>query len=183
VHLKGDAVTAVRTVRPEPHDDVVVLRWPEEREEAERLALQSVPCLLLVEPGAAPPDASACLQDWIRMPADDQDVRARLAGLVHRSHAHPSTPKLDGYGQLSFRGKRVFLSPTDERVARVLVDAFDRAVPEGDIFRAVWPDGGNATKVRVHVSRLRKRLLAVGLEVTSIRNVGYRLHAGLTTWT
>jgi hypothetical protein len=158
------------------NEDVVVLRWPEQRLEAERLALLTVPHLLLVEPGAAPPALAVCLQDWIRLPADDQDVRARLAALVERARHHPAVPVLDGYGQLTYCGRRAFLSPTDERIAEVLVEAYDRGVSEETIFGAVWPEGGNPTKVRVHVSRLRKRLVPLGLEITSIRNFGYRLH-------
>lgn len=158
------------------HHDVVMLRWPEQRGEAERLAALTVPCLLLVEPGAQPPTASSCLEDWIRLPADDVDVRARLHALVHRAERHPSVPALDGHGQLTFRGRTAYLSPTDERIARVLVDAFDQAVPEAALLRDM-DDDASATKLRVHVSRLRKRVDPIGLEITAIRNFGYRIHA------
>ena len=70
----------------------------------------------------------------------------------------------------------MFLSPTDQRVAEVLVESFDRGVPEADLFARLWDGEGQASKVRVHVSRLRKRIQPLGLEITSIRGFGYRLH-------
>ncbi len=159
--------------------DVVVLRYPEQRAEVERLTLLSVPRLLLVEPGAPPPASVSCLEDWVRMPAADTDVWARLEGLVHRAREHPAVPSLDGHGQLSFRGRRVFLSPTDERIAAALVAAFDHGVAEAELLRDVWPHGGHHGQLRVEVSRLRKRIAPIGLGITAIRGFGYRLHGAL----
>jgi DNA-binding response OmpR family regulator len=85
-------------------------------------------------------------------------------------------PSLDGHGQLSFRGLRVFLSPTDERLAAVLVAAFDQGVAETDLLREVWPSGGHPGMLRVHVSRLRKQVAPIGLGIKAIRSFGYRLH-------
>ena len=99
------------------HDDVVVVRWPEQRADAERLARLERPHLLLVEPGVAPPVLQGCLADWIRLPADDADVRARLTALAARSLIHPAVPVVDEFGELSFRGTaRVPL--TDRSAAR-----------------------------------------------------------------
>lgn len=161
---------------PLANENVVVMRWPEQRAEAERLFSLGVPVLWLVEPRSSPPSSSTCLEDWLRLPADDQDVRARLEALSMRAAHHPAVPELDGFGQLSFAGRRVFLSLIDERVARVLVESFDRVVAEDRLLYDVWPDGGKTNKVRVHISRLRKRLLPLDLEITAVRHHGYRLH-------
>jgi two-component system, OmpR family, response regulator len=158
-------------------DDVVLIRWPEQRADAERLTRLHRPQLLLVEPDAAPPILEGCLADWIRLPADDADVRARLTALVARARQHPAIPALDGFGELSFRGRRVFLSPIDERLAEALVASFDRGVPDEELFEKIWDGNGDASKVRVHISRLRKRIRPIGLEIASIRGYGYRLHA------
>jgi DNA-binding response OmpR family regulator len=157
-------------------DDIVLVRWPEQRADAERLARLHRPHLLLVEPDAEAPVLEGCLVDWVRLPADDRDVRARLANLVARAQEHPAVPALNGFGELSFRGRRVFLSPTDERIAESLVASFDKAVSDEDIFERIWDGHGDASKVRVHISRLRKRIQPLGLEIASIRGVGYRLH-------
>jgi DNA-binding response OmpR family regulator len=72
----------------------------------------------------------------------------------------------------------VFLSPTDERIAHALLRDFDKPIAEDELVQAVWPDDGHPAKLRVHVSRLRKRIAPVGLRITAIRNYGYRLHGG-----
>ncbi len=158
------------------NEDVVVLRWPEQEAEAERLDALTVPRLLLVEPGAPPPPTHSCLADWIRLPADDADVRARLTALVQRAREHPMVPTLDDHGQMTFRRRRVFLSPADELLARALLARFDEGVSEVELLEAVWPGEQNAAKLRVLVSRLRKRIAPLGLGITAIRNFGYRLH-------
>jgi hypothetical protein len=156
-------------------EDVVVLRWPDQRGDALRLARIGRPHLLLVEPGTPPPEIDDCIADWIRLPVDDADVKARLTTLTARASRHPALPAIDEHGELSFRGLRVFLSPTDERIARMLVEAFDHGVSEQQIREHIW-EGGDPNRVRVHVSRLRKRVQTMGLEITSIRGFGYRMH-------
>jgi DNA-binding response OmpR family regulator len=71
----------------------------------------------------------------------------------------------------------VFLSPIDQRLAALLVASFDRGVNEKELFARVFDSEGEPSKVRVHISRLRKRIEPLGLEITSIRGIGYRLHA------
>lgn len=162
-----------------PHHDVVVVRWPEQRADAERLARLERPHLLLVEPGVAPPELVSCLADWIRLPADDIDVRTRLTALAARAQQHPAVPMLDEIGEFSYGGKRVFLSPTDQRLAELLVSSFDRGVPDRMLLERIRDGEGEPSKVRVSVSRLRKRIQPLGLEITSIRGFGYRLHSTL----
>lgn len=157
-------------------DDVVVLRWPDQRADAERLEHVDRPYLLLVEPGAAPPHIEGCIADWIRLPADDADVSARLIALSIRARRHPHSPQLDGLGEFTFRGQRVNLSPIDERITRLLVERFDRVVPDTEFFGQVWNSPDGHIRLRVHMSRLRKRLAPLGLEISAIRNVGYRMH-------
>ncbi len=163
-----------------PQHDVVVVRWPEQRADAERLARLDQPHLLLVEPGVEPPQLSSCLADWIRLPADDIDVRTRLSALAARALQHPAVPALDEYGECSYVGKRVFLSPSDMKLAELLVGSFDRGVPEEEILDRLVHGEGDPSKIRVYVSRLRKRIQPLGLEITCIRGFGYRMHSSLT---
>lgn len=159
--------------------DVVMLRWPEQRDEAERLAELAIPVLLLVEAGAEPPVPHTCLEDWVRLPIDERDLRARIAALAHRAVVHPPAPAIDAHGLVTFRGRRAFLPPSDARVAEILVTHFDDAVPEDRLVDELSADETAAGRLRVHISRLRKRLAPLGLEITAIRNFGYRLHAAL----
>jgi hypothetical protein len=64
---------------------VVLVRWPVEAMRRAQLADRQVPRLLLIEEETAPPQADDCLEDWIRMPASDIDVGARLSGLAGRT--------------------------------------------------------------------------------------------------
>jgi len=156
--------------------DVVVLRWPEQADDVDRLEQLGVPRLLLVEPGVPPPEGDSCLQDWLRLPAEDADVGARLRALAHRSARHPVLPAVDPFGQLSYRGRTLFLSPLDQRVAQVLIEHFGTVVDDDELRRHVWPEGATTQALRVHISRLRRRIGPLGLTVTCMRNVGYLMH-------
>jgi DNA-binding response OmpR family regulator len=159
--------------------DVAVLCWPDDHEESDRLERLGLPRLLVVEPDTPPPEGDSCLQDWIRLPATDEDVRARLTALSHHAARHPSAPVIDAWGQLSFRDMNVFLSPREHAITQALVNNFGSAVSEHELIHAGWPDDdddGSATALRVHCHRLRKRLAPLGLTVKSIRGYGYMMH-------
>jgi hypothetical protein len=156
--------------------DVVVLRWPEQAHDLQRLEELGVPRLLLVEPGVAPPEGESCLQDWLRLPAEDADVGARLRALAHRAANHPVLPVVEPFGQLSYRGRTLFLSPLDQRVAHLLIDHFGEVVDDDEIRNHVWSEGASTQALRVHISRLRRRIGPLGLTITCIRNVGYLMH-------
>jgi two-component system, OmpR family, response regulator len=160
--------------------DVFVLRWPEEADTVDRLARLGVPRLLLVEPGVAPPGGTSCVEDWLRLPADDVDIRARLAALAERATRHPTAPVVQEYGCLSHRGTTVFLPPVDERVARALVENLGHPVPTEELMSRAWSQGGSNAALRVHISRLRRRLAPLGLTITSVRAQGYLIRDATT---
>ena len=138
--------------------DVFVLRWPEEVDAVERLRHLGIPRLLLVEHGITPPSVTGCIEDWIRLPADDVDMRARLAALHERAARHPPAPVVEESGCLWHRGATVFLSPVDEQVARALIEHLGHPVSAEELRACAWSDGGSDTALRVHISRLRRRL-------------------------
>src|SRR6266516_7523345 len=96
---------------------VVLLRWPRQAAEAERLAAEGVPRLLLVEPWAPPPECDDRLQDWVRLPATSADVLARLHVLERRLAGPHERPELDEGGELTWRGASVRLSPAEQLLA------------------------------------------------------------------
>ena len=91
----------------------------------------------------------------------------------------PSRPALDEHGQLSYHGAVVVLSPVEQHLAASLIASFGEAVAEDSLLSSAWQDGGNEQTLRVHMSRLRRRLAGLGLRVTSIRAFGYVLHADI----
>ena len=149
--------------------DVVLLRWPEESLRRTELERTARPRLLLVEPGEPPPDCSDPLEDWIRLPADDQDVRARLGTLVTR--AGSERPLLDDDGLVWFRGRWVSLSPVERSLAECLLDRFGAVAGREALRRRAWPEGlPSRNALDVHMVRLRRRIASLGLEVRTVRS-------------
>jgi DNA-binding response OmpR family regulator len=156
--------------------EVVLVRWPEEAAERDRLTESGIPRLLLVAPEADPPDTVDPLEDWIRLPADDRDVRARVGTLAARAPLDAPVPEIDGDGLLRFRGDWVSLSPVERSLASELVSRFGAVVGRDVLGRRAWP-GGLPTRnaLDVHMLRLRRRIAILGLEIRTVRSRGYLL--------
>ncbi|MSZ29607.1 MAG: hypothetical protein F2634_04515 [Actinobacteria bacterium] len=69
-------------------------------------------------PESPPPDSIDTLEDWVRLPAADPDVRARVATLEMRASSTVSSPELDADGLLRYRDRWVSLSPVESLLAR-----------------------------------------------------------------
>ncbi|CAN5868677.1 hypothetical protein BH23ACT1_BH23ACT1_07010 [soil metagenome] len=156
--------------------EVVQVRWPAERARRERLRRQRRPRLLLLDEGTVPPSEADCLEDWIRVPADDVDLRARAQNLITRSRSHLLTaPSLDA-GVLRVGERWVPLSPLEARLTAVLLNRMDTVVSREALVRAGWPEGTSARNtLDVHAVRLRRRLTSVGLAIRTVRARGYLL--------
>jgi DNA-binding response OmpR family regulator len=156
--------------------DVVLVRWPEETEHLADLRGLGVPRLLLVGPDSEPPDAIDPLEDWVRLPAEDRDVRARVATLEARASAGGARPELDDDGLLRFRDRWVSLSPVERLLATALVDRFGAVVGRDSLSKQAWPDGApTRNALDVHILRLRRRIAELGLEIRTVRSRGYLL--------
>ena len=158
--------------------DVVLVRWPEEDARLRQLRDTGSPRLLLLNGESEPPDSADCLEDWIRLPADDRDVRARVAALSSRAAIDQTAPEVDGDGLLRFRGRWVALSPVESALAITLVDRFGAVVGRETLARRAWPDGTpTRNALDVHMLRLRRRIAQLGVEVRTVRSRGYLMQA------
>jgi DNA-binding response OmpR family regulator len=159
--------------------DVALLRWPAERQRRERLRRQHLPRLLLVEDGAPPPDPEDCLEDWLRVPATDVDLDARTRALELRLRSHQGAgPVLDDDGVLRYGDRWVSLPPVEARLTTALLERLGAVVSRDSLARAGWPDGApGRNALDVHVLRLRRRLVAVGLAIRTVRSRGYLLES------
>jgi DNA-binding response OmpR family regulator len=159
--------------------DVTLVRWPREAEARDRLAVDRRPRLLLVEDGVLPPLVEDPLEDWVRIPAPESDVRARLDTLMLRARRQtPTVPTIDDDGVIRHDGAWVSLPPVEARITRLLLDRFGAVVSRESLSRAGWPDGApGRNALDVHVLRLRRRLIAVGLVIRTVRSRGYLLEA------
>jgi len=171
--LGMDSIEIERLVWLSETRNVAVVQWPDEAESAARLARQGLPCLLLVRPDTEPPMSESCLEDWLVLPATDVEIQTRLINLARRAARHSRRPTVDHLGQVTHRGRSVFLPPTDQRVMQALVENFGAIVTEPELIEKVWPDGATNQVLRAHVSRLRHRLAPIDLTIKCVRKAGY----------
>jgi hypothetical protein len=157
--------------------DIALLRWPEEASRRETLAADRVPRLLLLDDGISPPSAVDCLEDWVRVGAREEELRARVAGIERRAAAHhQNLPDLDDDGVLRFSARWVSLPPVEARLARALVERFGAVVSRDALSAAGWPAGTSGRNaLDVHILRLRRRLSTAGLVIRTVRSRGYLL--------
>lgn len=159
--------------------DVVVVRWPEESDRLEELRSARVARLLIVAPDASLPEPPDCLEDWIRLPADDCDVRMRVASLAARMETHDhgtQRPTIDDDGIIRFHGAWISLSPLERLAAQPLVERFQAVVGRETLTRHAWPNGApTRNALDAHMLRLRRRLEPIGLEIRTVRSRGYLL--------
>jgi DNA-binding response OmpR family regulator len=182
--------------------DVTMIRWPDEQARRSRISLSGEPRLLLVPDGEEPPAVVDCLEDWIRVPATENEVRARVDALAVRSLAHlpklngngnghadgngnghgaPSAPPIiDDFGVLRVNGSWVALPPLEARLTEALLERLGAVTSRELLVRAGWPAGApGRNALDVHVLRLRRRLTPVGLVIRTVRSRGYLLEPAL----
>ncbi len=157
--------------------DVTIVRWPDERSLREELAKNGSARLLVVDTDAAPPIASDPLEDWVRTPCGELDVRARLEGLRLRlERTLELVPELDADGVIRYGDRWAPLPPVEARLTSVLVRRFGAVVSRDDLVAAGWPGGTpGRNALDVHVLRLRRRLEPVRLAIRTVRSRGYLL--------
>lgn len=158
----------------ETPDGVALVRWPEDHERVERLRADGRPRLLLLGESSPPPLSLDLDEDWIRLPASEADLHARSVALAARAAGVERAPRISG-GRLVHRGEWIALSPIEESLTRALVAGFGELVPLGDLTRALDDHVLTPNAVRVHVMRLRKRILELGLVVRTLHGRGYLL--------
>jgi hypothetical protein len=152
---------------------VAIARWPDEAAIVARLRAESRPHLLLIGARTPPVEAVDLFEDWARLPVSVGDLRIRLIGLCHVAWSHP---RLDGYGRLLHRGRWIALSPLQERLAGPLVHHLAEVVTLPTLAAAGWPgDPPPTTVLRGAIRRLRTCLEPLGLEITTVRRIGYLL--------
>ena len=158
--------------------DVVVLSWPADERQLPLLAERRVPRLLLVEPEAEPPVTEDLLEDWIRLPSDNRDIRARLRTLRRRASQLLAGPTVDAHYRFVFRDKWVTLSPIEARLASALAEDFNLITSQKTLLARGWPEGTpSLNALRVHLHRLRQRIRPLGLDLRAVRSQGWVLQS------
>jgi DNA-binding response OmpR family regulator len=159
-----------------PVPEVVAIRWPEERDDAARFVAAGVAVLYLVTEEDDPPTPSGCLEDWVRVPGDDRDLRARFAALELRAALHHAPPFVDDDGRVHHGGKIVALNSNEARLAAVLAAHLGMVISDEELLEAIAQDVTRPPSLRGEVGRLRSRLRDVDLAIRRARH-GYVLIA------
>lgn len=157
-----------------PAATVALVRWPCGRAERSRLAAEGVPRLLLVEPGAQPPDDCTAEEDWIRSPADPIDLHHRLESL-RRAWATPLV-QVDDDGLLWRDHRWVALGVVERALVAALLDRPGRLVGREALYASAWPDGGvDARALDRGMARIRPKLEPLGIQIHCVTGSGYLL--------
>lgn len=161
--------------------EVALVRWPEERAIRDAMSALGRPRLLLVDPGAQPPEALDLNEDWMRWPPDPAELLLRAQTLGRRIPApvddHPLV--LDEHGVLHRGDRWVAVSESQVPILELLLEQPDRVV-RFDVLAAAYAAAGGShhpASVRTALSRLDVRLRALGLEIRSIRRRGVVLRS------
>lgn len=169
--------------------DVALIHWPQEQAKRAEFVVARRPRLLLVESGPAPLSVSL-IEDWIRIPATEADLEARVETLRRRSqhlavvgdlYQEFPVPVLEESGILRFGAGWVSLSPLEARLVDALLARVGAVVTRQTLTEAGWPsvEGARADPHRnvldAHILRLRHRLPSVGLTIRTVRSRGYLL--------
>ena len=141
----------------------------------EELRRFGLPRLVVVGPNDDAVSSTDALEDWVRLPADDRDVRARLVRLREAARLRAPSPVMDEAGRVIFGGHWVAVSEVEERLTRPLVAAFGRVVRFDELLALGWPGRADRAILRPVMCRLRRRVEPLGIELLSIRDVGYLL--------
>lgn len=158
-----------------------MVRWPAEEARLSEIRTANQPRLVMVPEGIAPPLTTDPLEDWVRLPATDEDIRSRVRVLEDRARGaeEANLPELDENGLLRLGGQWVSLPPVEHRLMSVLLDRYRAVVSRDALARAGWPDGIPGRNVLdVHIVRLRRRLAPLGLVIRTVRSRGYLLETG-----
>jgi two-component system phosphate regulon response regulator PhoB len=195
----GDAAqAAIDDVLP----DVILLDWMLPGQSGLVLAkrwrsdprTKLTPILMLTARGDEPDkiaglDAGA--DDYITKPFSTQELLARIRAVLRRRAPEQASDvvrigalQLDGSThRVSYQDTPLRLGPTEFKLLNYLMHHAERVHSRSQLLDRVWGDHVfiEERTVDVHVKRLREALGAAGAMVETVRGVGYRLTASVSS--
>ena len=144
-----------------------------------------VPVLILtvrdsVEDRVAGLDLGA--DDYLTKPFELSELEARVRALIRRSHATASVDIIHGPLRLDTVGRRLFcnevpvdVSVRELSVVELLLLREGRVVTKQQIADHLygWEDNSSSNAVEVFVYRLRRKLEPSGVDIRTVRGMGY----------
>ena len=120
--------------------------------------------------------------DYLSKPFELSELEARVRALIRRANAAASAELVHGPLRMDTVGRRLFfngqpleLSVRELAVIELLLLREGRVVTKQQMVDHLygWEDGSNSNAVEVFVYRLRKKLEGSGVEIRTIRGMGY----------
>lgn len=120
--------------------------------------------------------------DYLTKPFELSELEARVRALIRRSHANASADlvhgplRLDTIGRRLFRdGEPVELSARELAVIELLLLRAGRVVTKQQIVDHLygWDDNATSNTVEVFIYRLRRKLETSGVDIRTVRGMGY----------
>ncbi|UWQ24256.1 response regulator transcription factor [Leisingera aquaemixtae] len=122
--------------------------------------------------------------DYITKPFDFSELEARCRAVLRRRGGGSSNLRRFGNlqfdpmaGTLSAGGKTVALRNRELRLLEVFLNAPDRIFSKPNLVDRLfsYDEEGSENAIEVYVARLRKHLAGSGVQITTVRGLGYRL--------
>lgn len=136
------------------------------------------PVLYLVEPGVAPPTLWGELEDWVRLPADAEELHSRADRLSWRAGGlRAARIVIDDDDLLHVGETMVALPGTEARLLRHLLAAEGSLVARVAAAGAMWPDGppSDPRALDNRLKELRRRITGLPIQITTVRGRGFVL--------
>jgi two-component system response regulator TctD len=124
--------------------------------------------------------------DYLPKPFDLAELEARLQAVLRRAHGQPVSRlslgalDYDGSGRVfTLGGQRLVLRPKEHAVLEALMLRAGKAVSKAKLYEQVFSLDATTSQdvVEIYIHRLRKQLLDSGVQITTLRGLGYVLEA------
>ncbi|WP_428966938.1 winged helix-turn-helix domain-containing protein [Micromonospora fluostatini] len=155
---------------------VMFVRWPAQSDLRNQARRDGVPRLLVVEAGAEPPICDDPIEDWVRAPISRVDLNARVITLKNRLVSR-RLPVLDSAGKLSMGAASITISSAQAVLMEMLIEQFGDVVYREELTQRLSDRVVRPTRnlLDLHIMRLRRRLLPLGLVIRTAWGRGYLL--------
>ncbi|MCZ2499031.1 response regulator [Xylophilus sp. Kf1] len=122
--------------------------------------------------------------DFLGKPFESEEMVARLRAITRRRHQ--GVTNVLRVGALAFHtdsrelrrgGERLALSPREAALVELLMAAQGAAVPKARIVSTMsnWETNFSANAVEIYVLKLRRKLVDCGVNIVTVRGVGYAM--------
>lgn len=146
----------------------------------------TIPVLILTASGSTDDKVRGLnlgADDYLPKPFELAELEARIKALIRRSSNLVPVVRV---GRLAFdtisrlvsiEGKPLSLTPRELAVLEALVSRLGRPVPRETLFEKIFSfdQEARAEAIEIYVCRLRKKLDHSGVEITTLRGLGYLL--------